>query len=104
MKIVAGEMKRQLLYVENKATALAQEVCYTHRQYQPLQPLSPPGYIQFNTYNDDYGHIECDGSEESLAECEIGPVSSEECEYVGVVNRCSTGMRNTVLAMHKTET
>ena len=99
MKIVDGEMKRQLLYVESKATALALEVCYTHGQYQTLQTLFPPGYIRvINPYNDGYGHIECDGSEESLVDCVIGPVSSEECEYVGVVNRCSYGMRNTVLA------
>ncbi|CAI7997925.1 hypothetical protein GBAR_LOCUS2277, partial [Geodia barretti] len=36
------------------------------------------------------GHIECDGTENSLAECDIGPVSFEaECRFVAVVTQCS---------------
>ena len=50
-----------------------------------------PGYILVHPYGG-YGGIHCYGSESLLRQCEIGPVASEMCSYVGVVTQCSNGM------------
>ena len=52
-----------------------------------------PGYVLVQPLPAAYRHIECDGSENRLADCDIGPVSFQECRYVGVVTQCSHGMK-----------
>ena len=65
-------------------------VCAFHSKY-----FSWSGYVLVESFRGTYGHIECDGTENSLAECDVGPVSFEaECRFVAVVTQCSNGMTN----------
>ena len=44
-------------------------------------------------YTGGYRHIECQGSETTLAECDIGLISHlQQCDYVAVVRQCSNGI------------
>ena len=56
-----------------------------------LSVSSFKGYVQVEAYRYGYQQIECQGSENTLSECEIGDVSTNECNYVAVVTDCFNG-------------
>ena len=49
------------------------------------------------TYQGGYHHIECQGTEGALRECDIGDVTSDECSYVAVVSECSNCKKETCI-------
>ena len=49
------------------------------------------GYVKIEPYEHGYNHIECQGTEQALEECEIGEVTSQMCDHVAV-SQCSYGI------------
>ena len=97
VKTVDGEMKRQQLFVGSRDNYMELEVSIFHKAscipnyLQRIITLTwlSLGYVEVAPVSG-YSSIDCQGTEATLDECDIGEVS-HSCSHVGVVEQCSNG-------------